>query len=213
MSQVFLSYSKKDHVFAELAQLKLAAAGIDVWRDQGQLRPGSDWRKGIEEGVAQCDAVVVALSPHSSESSYVTFEWAYALGKGKVVVPLKLAECLVHPKLETIQYLDFSIPGSLPWEALIAEIRDIEVDADADTSTASQRDTPSVPKTDDMRAQAILAYLNQRGYQMASFERLRRRIDESLTDEQFNEIILHNQGVFRHARLKDGRQGLAKLVP
>lgn len=213
MSQVFLSYSKKDHVFAELAQLKLAAAGIDVWRDQGQLRPGSDWRKGIEEGIAQCDAVVVALSPHSSESSYVTFEWAYALGKGKVVVPLKLAECLVHPKLETIQYLDFSIPGSLPWEALIAEIRDIEVGADADTSTSSQRDSSSVPQSDDMHAKAILAYLNQRGYQMASFDRLRRRIDESLTDAQFDEIILRNPGVFRRAQLKDGKTGLAKLVP
>lgn len=69
MPHVFLSYSTKDHVFAELAQIKLTAAGIEVWRDKGQLRPGSDWRQGIEEGIAKCDAVVVALSPQSSESS------------------------------------------------------------------------------------------------------------------------------------------------
>jgi TIR domain len=213
MLQVFLSYSKKDHVFAELAQLKLVAAGIEVWRDLGQLRPGSDWRKGIEEGIAQCDAVVVALSPHSSESSYVTFEWAYALGKGKVVVPLKLADCSIHPKLETIQYLDFSIPGSLPWEALVAEIKDIEVDANAGGATSSQEQSRSVPPPDDTHAKAILAYLDQRGYQMASFDRLRRRIDASLTDEQFNEIILRNPGVFRHALLKEGKRGLAKLGP
>jgi hypothetical protein len=45
---------------------------------------------------------MVALSVNSAESSYVTFEWAYALGKGKVLIPLKLTECTVHPILETI---------------------------------------------------------------------------------------------------------------
>lgn len=46
MPTVFLSYSTKDHHFAELAGIKLAEAGINLWRDQGQLRAGSDWRGG-----------------------------------------------------------------------------------------------------------------------------------------------------------------------
>ena len=45
---IFLSYSTKDHYFAELAGIKLAEAGINLWRDQGQLRAGGDWRSGIE---------------------------------------------------------------------------------------------------------------------------------------------------------------------
>jgi hypothetical protein len=35
MTTVFLSYSTKDHYFAELAGIKLAEAGITLWRDQG----------------------------------------------------------------------------------------------------------------------------------------------------------------------------------
>ena len=71
----------------------------------------------------------------------------------------------------------------------------------------------SPPKPDDTHAKAILAYLNQRGYQMASFERLRKRIDAGLTDEKFNEIILSNPGIFRHARLAEGKPGIAKQIP
>jgi hypothetical protein len=114
MITVFLSYSTKDHYFAELAGIKLAQADIMLWRDKGQLVAGADWRQGVEHGISTSLAVLVALGSYSAESSYVTYEWAYALGKGKTIIPLKLTECLIHPKLEPIQYLDFSIPGALP---------------------------------------------------------------------------------------------------
>jgi len=93
--------------FAELAGIKLAEAGVNQWRDQGQLRASSDWRGEIERGISKSIAVLVALSESSAESSYVTFEWAYGLGKGKTIVPLKLESCKVHPRLEPIQYFDF----------------------------------------------------------------------------------------------------------
>src|SRR5215813_4635726 len=102
MATVFLSYSTKDHYFADLAAIKLAEAGINLWRDQGQLRAGGDWRSGIERGITQSIAVLVALTQNSAESSYVTFEWAYGLGKGKTVVPVKLEGCKIHPRLELI---------------------------------------------------------------------------------------------------------------
>jgi hypothetical protein len=207
---VFLSYSKKDHFFAELADIKLSGAGIKLWRDHGQLRPGSDWRLGIETGIAESVAVLVALSTNSVETSYVTFEWAYAFGKGKVVIPIKLNECSIHPKLAAIQYLDFSIPGALPWDSLIERVQEIETDAEPNDADAAV-DSTTAP--DDALSKSILAYLNQRGYQMASFDRLRRRIDENLTDQQFNDLIAKNPTMFRHARLKDGKAGLAKLIP
>jgi TIR domain-containing protein len=208
---VFLSYSQKDHFFAELADIKLSEAGIKLWRDRGQLRPGSDWRLGIEAGIAESVAVLVALSTNSVETSYVTFEWAYAFGKGKAVIPLKLNECTIHPKLAAIQHLDFSIPGALPWDSLIERVQEIETDAEPTGPTPDAPPPPSAPQ--DGLAKSILAYLDQRGYQMASFERLRRRIDENLTDEQFNDLIAKNPTVFRRAVLKDGKPGIAKLIP
>jgi len=189
MATVFLSYSKKDHFFAELVDIKLTEAGIKLWRDQGQLLAGMDWRQGIEKGISSSLAVLVALSANSAESSYVTFEWAYALGKGRAIIPMKLNECSIHPKLETIQYLDFSVPGALPWESLIERVREIETDVEPGEAAATADVIAPMPAPDDAHAKAILAYLNQRGYQMASFDRLRRRIDEALTDQQLNDII------------------------
>jgi len=211
MATVFLSYSTKDHHFAELASIKLAEAGIDLWRDQGQLRAGSDWRGGIERGISESIAVIVALSENSAESSYVTFEWAYGLGKSKTVVPVKLEACKIHPRLEPIQYLDFSVPGSLPWNLLIERIREIEADATSKEDLAVAANV--VPSQQDPTVKAILSYLNQRGYQMVSYDRIRRRIDPALTDEALDTLVDSNPTVFRHAILKDDKKGLGKRVP
>ena len=171
MTTVFISYSTRDHHFAELAGLKLAEESIYLWRDQGQLRAGNDWRSGIEKGIADSIAVVVALSDNSVESPYVTFEWAYALGKGKTIIPLKLQPCKLHPRLEAVQYLDFSVPGTLPWTLLVERIREIEADATSqeDWEQVSAIPTPTV---NPVLVKSILAYLNQRGYQMVSYDRM-----------------------------------------
>lgn len=213
MTTVFLSYSTKDHHFAELISIKLAEVGIDVWRDQSSLRAGTDWRNGIERGISMSDAVIVALSENSAESSYVTFEWAYALGNGRDIIPLKLNDCSIHPRLQAIQHLDFSVPGALPWASLIERVREIELDV-RQQSDPVPADNATEPTTgDEAYVKGILSYLNQRGYQAMSFERLRQRIDTSLTDQKLNELIVNNPGIFRHAKLKTGKPGLAKLQP
>ena len=212
MTSVFLSYSAHDHLFAELASIKLEKEGIKLWRDLGELRAGTDWQQGIEKGISDSLAVLVALSAHSAESSYVTFEWAYALGRGKPIIPIKLNECSVHPKLKPIQYLDFSVPRALPWSSLIERIREIETAKESGDEVLTSR-SAQIQQVEDPHVKAILAYLGQRGYQMASFDRLRKRVDENLTDVQFREIIEQNPTIFREATVSGDRPGLAKLVP
>jgi hypothetical protein len=212
MITVFLSYSRKDYFFAELLEAKLREEEIKVWRDQGQLRPGTDWRDGIERGIAESLAVLVALGPNSADSAYVTYEWAYAFGSSKVVIPLKLAECSLHPKLATIQSFDFSVPGALPWEALVNRINEIE-DAELTTVIQPTARSAGVPDPGDKLVQMILGYLNQRGYQMVSFDRIRRRINSNLTDDELRNVVARNGDIFRVATLKGGKPGLAKLVP
>jgi len=41
------------------------------------------WQQEIERGISDSIAILVALSSHSAESAYVTYEWAYGLGKGR----------------------------------------------------------------------------------------------------------------------------------
>jgi hypothetical protein len=213
MITVFLSYSTKDYFFAELAEIKLEEAGIRLWRDQGDLMAGTDWRKGIENGIANCHAVLVALSNESSLSSYVTYEWAYAIGKGKPIIPLKLEDCAMHPKIETIQYLDFSVPSALPWESLIDRIREIETDITDLGIDNNINHSAVVSNEDEFLIKQVLGYLNQKGFQMVSFERLRKIIDPNLTDEKFQQIIDNNGMIFKAVTLKGNRKGLGKIVP
>lgn len=215
MPTVFLSYSTSDHYFAELVALRLSAEKIEVWRDRSSLLAGSDWRLGIERGITESIAVLVALSENSAASPYVTYEWAYAMGKGKAIIPLILRPCTIHRKLETIHHLDFSVPGMLQWEQLIQRIREIETEASTETGSSEpdEEKVDPVVEADRAHVRAILDYLNHRGYQMASFERLRSRIDESLTDDKFREIIARNPSIFRRATLRGEKPGIAKVVP
>jgi hypothetical protein len=164
----------------------------------------------------------------SSALSFTTFEWAYALGKGKVLIPVKMNECLPHPRLQEIQYLDFSVPGALPWDSLIEKIQGVEREANAKPAEREANADPAETHTDaesadaaaaastlapDDLAKQILTYLNQRGYQFASLDRLRRRIDESLTKKQLDDLIVKYPATFRHVRLADGRDGIGKVIP
>lgn len=214
MNTVFLSYSRQDYFFAEILSLKLEAAGYKLWRDQGAVRAGEDWRRSIEDGIAESIAVIAALSANSAESPYVTYEWAYASGMGKTVVPVMLSDCKIHPKLEPTEYIDFSYPKVLPWAALLARLAQIEVEAalvDEEPAGAA----PALAGRDslDLAAKGILTWLSSRGFTMASFERLREKVDTNLSDDIFKNIIATHPRTFRRAIMKGGKPGIAKRSP
>ncbi|MFN8467659.1 MAG: effector-associated domain EAD1-containing protein [Caldilineaceae bacterium] len=71
---LFLSYSRKDNDAMHLVQESLRAAGLSVWTDEG-LEPGTQsWKDAIAEAVKQAYALVVLLSPNSSQSTWVKNE-------------------------------------------------------------------------------------------------------------------------------------------
>ena len=104
------------------------------------------------------------------------------------------------------------MPGSLPWNLLIERIREIEGDATSQEDLVAAASVQE-PPPQDPTVKAILSYLNQRGYQMVSYDRIRRRIDPGLTDEALDKLVNSNPTVFRQAVLKDGKRGLGKRVP
>jgi hypothetical protein len=218
MSSIFISYSRQDYFFAEMLAIKLHAEGFTVWRDLGSIRAGDDWRESIENGIKESVAVVVALSSSSAESPYLTYEWAYALGLSKTVIPVLLSDCTVHPRLKYRQHVDFSYPKSLPWPELIHRLREVEEETDAGPTPPG----PAIPGFDDeainQAVGKILSYLDQRGYTRASFDRLRQKIDPDLTDEKFNAIIARKPELFRRTTIKGPppnppKPGIAKRVP
>jgi hypothetical protein len=213
MPDLFLSYSTRDQFFAELVELKLKESNIGIWRDQAQLQPGENWRSGIDDAIDRSLAVLIVMSESSVLSAYVTYEWAYALGRRKVIIPLRLDSCTPHPRLSVVQYLDFSVPSARPWSTIVERLRSIETASDPGRSSAS---TPTIalPSSPEEKITSdILKYLDERGFQMASFERLREVLGNELSNEKFTEIIDKNPSIFRSAKIKGGRPGLAKLVP
>ncbi len=69
---------------------------------------------------------------------------------------------------------------------------------------------PGADQPADPRVSAILGYLNQRGFQMASFERLRHVRGEELIDDDFRQRIKSNRALLRPAKLKGDKPGVAK---
>jgi len=119
---IFISHSHSDADFAELLKLKLEKRGIEAWIDNERLKIGQDWREEIDSGIENSMAVIAIMSPDARKSEYVTYEWAFAWGKGKKIFPLMLEQTQLHPRLESLQYMDFTNRASRPWDELIESI-------------------------------------------------------------------------------------------
>lgn len=128
MTHVFVSYSHKDGEFVGELQNQLTKAGIGIKIDSQFLEPGKNWHEKIDSEIQQAFAVVVVLSPDAFESKYVTYEWAYALGLGIAIVPLMLIKTELHPRLEPLQYIEFTKHFNLQpsWDKLIHTLKDLE---------------------------------------------------------------------------------------
>jgi TIR domain len=106
MHQVFISYSKKQrHEADEIAQEIKSNHNVNVWIDYSGLSAGEVWRREIDEAIKRSSLIIVLVSSDSVNSQYVTYEWAYALGMGRRILPILLEDTALHPRLEEIQYL------------------------------------------------------------------------------------------------------------
>lgn len=122
---VFISHDHEDGDFAELLKLQLEKNGIKGWIDSERLKIGQDWREEIDDSITNSLAVVAIMTPESRKSEYVTYEWAFAWGKGKKIFPLMLKQTPLHPRLESLQYLDFTKRNSRPFDKLIESLKDL----------------------------------------------------------------------------------------
>ena len=115
---IFISHSKEDGDFAELLKLRLEREGYQAWVDSDRLDPGNDWREEIDQGIRDALLIIAVMSPDARASEYVTYEWAFAWGYGKKVIPIMLRQSTLHPRLATLQYLDFTNRIARPWTRL-----------------------------------------------------------------------------------------------
>src|SRR5437773_5924851 len=122
MKHVFISFKHEDLDFTENVISRLEKAGFLTWADD-KLRAKNEWRTIIDLAIKNAFALIVIMTPEAKASEYVTYEWAFAWGVGTKVIPLMLQKTSLHPRLEALQYLDFTNPRARPWERLLEEVR------------------------------------------------------------------------------------------
>jgi len=129
MQHVFVSYSHRDNDFAQLLRTELHNAGIQSWLAQENLKAGEDWKEGIDDAIKKSFALVVIISPSSDQSKYVTYEWALAYGLGISIIPILYKNLespqKLHPRLESLQYEDFTSNTNRPWLRIVTRLREI----------------------------------------------------------------------------------------
>lgn len=121
MAQVFLSYKHDDGDFAQILRDRIEKAGFAGWIDDN-LQAGEDWREMIDRAIRESMALIVVLSPDAVASEYVTYEWAFALGAGVPVIPVMLKPTPLHPRLDELQFLDFTNRRARPWDLLLERL-------------------------------------------------------------------------------------------
>ncbi len=87
--KVFISYQRADVALAERLQAALEAAGVAVWRDKADLRPGDHVDFAIPEALREARAVATIWTGNSLKSEWVRHETAFAVVTAK---SLMLAE-------------------------------------------------------------------------------------------------------------------------
>ena len=87
MSNVFVSYSRKDRDGVEALVTELRAAGEDVWIDLDDIVPSAVWMDEIKTAIASADSVMFVITPDSAASEVCGIELKYAVDLSKRIVP------------------------------------------------------------------------------------------------------------------------------
>ncbi len=88
MSDVFISYSRKDIDFVHRVFDVLTARDRDPWADWQDIPPTADWLDEIYQGIEAADSFLFVISPDSVISEICTMEIEHAIKHNKRLVPI-----------------------------------------------------------------------------------------------------------------------------
>ena len=153
MSQIFISYHHNANAFvADELVKRIEAEKFSVWWDRHIPAGHNDWREKIDLEIENARIMLVVVTPEAIASQYVTYEWSYAIGKNKIVIPLTYQKADVHPRLITHQALDFTDGRNREWPDLMQALH-----TNLDNTTSAPV-IEVVPKEALMNALADLLY-------------------------------------------------------
>jgi hypothetical protein len=96
--RLFISYSTSDKNFADRLAHDLKIAGFDIWYDSDDIHVGDNILEKIEQGLSECDNMIIILSPPALQSWMVRQELVYFRNEERrrgrnVVLPVLYKDC------------------------------------------------------------------------------------------------------------------------
>ena len=92
MSDVFISYARKDLDFVKGLHASLEARGKSAWVDWEGIPPSAEWLDEIKGAIEEAEAFVFVISPYSCSSEICALELRHAREQGKRLIPVLRAE-------------------------------------------------------------------------------------------------------------------------
>ena len=106
MTQVFISYSRKDLAFVERLAKDLKGAGLEVWYDLSGLEVGQRWGSEIQKAIRNSQYFLAVMSPNSVDSEWVEREFLYSSNQKLKVIPLLYKPCDLPMWCLNLHYID-----------------------------------------------------------------------------------------------------------
>ena len=133
MTDVFISYSRKDIAFARLLHEALLENELETWIDWQDIPPSADWLAEVYEAIEGADAFVFVISETSLNSEICSLEMNHAAQHNKRLIPIvvKDVEAEQVPKeLAVLNWIFFEDAGEKFAEAMENLVTAITVDQD-----------------------------------------------------------------------------------
>jgi hypothetical protein len=122
MSQIFISYSRRDKDCVYKLQRQLEAQGFKVWIDKNDIEAGEPFPMGILAGLKVAEVILICWSANSAQSEYVAKEIKEAITlrmtEDKIVIPVWMDDTPLHEDIKNIH----AVPVRECSKAEIAEL-------------------------------------------------------------------------------------------
>jgi len=121
MTDVFISYSRKDIAFARLLHQALKENKLETWIDWQDIPPSADWLAEVYEAIEGADAFVFVISETSLNSEICGLEINHAAKHNKRLIPIVIKDVdagQVPKELAVLNWIFFEEAGEKFAEAM-----------------------------------------------------------------------------------------------
>ena len=113
MTDLFISYSRKNRDFVVKLTDELKAAGHDVWVDLENIPRGVSFHDEIYAGIKNAHTFLFVTSAHALKSEFCNYELHYAFEQRKRIIPL-----ILDPLTDAVQRRVIAGVYKTEWESI-----------------------------------------------------------------------------------------------